>query len=124
MLAITGGIALVLSCVGVYGLMAYAVAERTHEIGIRVALGADSAAVLGLVGKRALVLTGVGLAIGLAGALATSRAIAGLIFGVNSTDPTIFAGVSLILLAVALLACYAPVRKALRVDPIDALRSE
>jgi putative ABC transport system permease protein len=80
--------------------------------------------VLGLVGKRALMLTGVGLAIGLAGAFATSRALSGLIFGVSSTDATIFAGVSLILLAVALLACYAPVRKALRVDPIDALRSE
>jgi putative ABC transport system permease protein len=123
-LTITGVIALVLSCVGVYGLMAYAVAERTHEIGIRIALGADPAAVLGLVARRGLLLTGIGLTIGLAGAFATSRALSGLIFGVSSSDVSIFGGVSLVLLAVALVACYAPVRRALRVDPVDALRSE
>jgi putative ABC transport system permease protein len=124
MLAITGGIALVLSCVGVYGLMAYAVAERTHEIGIRIALGADQADVLGLVGWRALLLTGIGLTIGLIGAFFTSRALSGLIFGVSATDGSIFLGVSLILLTVALSACYLPVQRALRVDPVDALRSE
>jgi putative ABC transport system permease protein len=123
-LTVTGAIALVLSCVGVYGLMAYSVAERTHEIGIRIALGADPAAVLGLVARRGLLLTGIGLTIGLAGAFATSRALSGLIFGVGSTDVSIFGGVSLVLLAVAMVACYAPVRRALRVDPVDALRSE
>jgi putative ABC transport system permease protein len=124
MLAITGAIALVLSCVGVYGLMSYAVAERTHEIGIRIALGADQTDVLGLVARRGLLLTGIGLAIGLAGAFAASRALSGFIFGVSSTDGSIFGGVSLVLMTVAMAACYLPVRRAMRVDPVDALRSE
>jgi putative ABC transport system permease protein len=123
-LVIMGAIALLLSCVGVYGLMAYAVSARTYEIGIRMALGANPSAVLGLVARRGLLLTGIGLTIGLAGAFAVSRGLSGLIFGVSSTDASIFGGVSLVLLTVALAACYAPVRRALNVDPVDALRSE
>ena len=123
-LVIMGAIALLLSCVGVYGLMAYAVSARTYEIGIRIALGANPSAVLGLVARRGLLLTGIGLTIGLAGAFAVSRGLSGLIFGVSSTDASIFGGVSLVLLTVALAACYAPVRRALNVDPVDALRSE
>jgi putative ABC transport system permease protein len=116
--------ALVLAAVGVYGLISYSVAQRTREIGIRVALGARPRQVLAPVVREGLLLAGAGLAIGLAGALAAARVLARFLFGVSATDPITFAAVSAVLLAVALLASYIPSRRALRVDPAIALRAE
>jgi putative ABC transport system permease protein len=124
MLAVLGGIALVLASVGVYALMAFAVTERTHEIGIRMALGAQPRNVLGLVLRRGVLLTLGGMVLGLVGAQALARVLAGLIFGVSATDPLTFAGVPLLLAAVAFVACYIPARRATRVDPMVALRYE
>ncbi len=123
-LSVTGLIALVLSCAGVYGVMAYSVGERTHEIGVRMALGARTADVLRLVMVHGLWLTGVGLGIGLAGSSLIARAIQGLLFGVSSLDVPTFAGVLALLAGVALLACWIPARRAMRVDPMVALRYE
>ena len=98
------------------------VAQRTHEIGVRMALGASPASVLTLVLRQAGVMTLVGIAIGLAGAAGLSRFIAGLLFGVSATDPSVYAGVSIVLAVVALLASAIPSSRATRVDPITALR--
>jgi len=115
-------VALVLTGAGLYGVMAYLVAQRTHEIGVRMALGASPASVLTLVLRQAGVMTLVGIAIGLAGAAGLSRFIAGLLFGVSATDPSVYAGVSIVLAVVALLASAIPSSRATRVDPITALR--
>ncbi|MEK6405678.1 MAG: ABC transporter permease [Acidobacteriota bacterium] len=124
LLGIFASLALVLASVGIYGVMAYSVTQRTHEIGIRVALGAQSSHVIKLVVGRgtALVLTGV--AIGLAGALALTRVMTSLLYGVSATDPMTFAVVSLVPVAFALLASYIPARRATKVDPMIALRCE
>jgi len=117
-------IAALLTIVGVYGLVAYAVGQRTHEIGLRRALGASTAAVLRLVLKQGLLLIGIGLAVGVTGSLAVTRILQGLLWGVSPTDPLTFALVTVSLAAAALLACYIPARRALGINPIVALRVE
>ena len=121
---ILAAIALALTAIGVYGLLSFSVARRTHEIGTRMALGASRAAVLKMVLKQGLSLIAAGLALGLAGAAAVSRSLQGLLFGVRPTDPSSFVAVAAVLLVTGFLASYFPARRATEVDPITALRSE
>jgi putative ABC transport system permease protein len=124
LLGVFAALALVLSLVGIYGVMSYSVAQRTHEIGIRIALGAERHQVLRLVLKQGLVVTAIGLGIGLAGAFALTRFLASMLYGVHPTDTVTFVLVSLLLVASGLLACYVPGRRATKVDPMIALRYE
>jgi predicted permease len=119
-----GALALLLSCIGLYGLLAYEVARRTREIGIRVALGARSRDVLRLVIGQGLALAATGAAIGVAAALGVTRFLNSILYGVKPADPLTFAAVTFCLVAIALLACYIPARRAMRVDPMVALRYE
>jgi putative ABC transport system permease protein len=116
--------ALVLAAIGIYGVMAFAVAERTREIGLRVALGAGRSQVLKLILQEGVVLALIGLGVGLLGALFIGRAIRSTLYGVGTVDFVAFAAVSVILLASALLACYVPAQRATKVDPMVALRYE
>ena len=124
LLATFAGVAVALALIGIYGVMSWSVAQRTQEIGIRMALGADARGILRLILGRGLRLGAIGLAIGLAAAFAFRRVLSSLLFDVSSHDPWVLGGVSLLMLAVTMAACYLPARRASRVDPITTLRSE
>jgi putative ABC transport system permease protein len=124
LMGIFGAIALFLSAIGVYGVMAYLVSEQTQEIGLRMALGAPRGSVLQMIFRRGLTTIAVGLLIGLPLAYGFARLMASLIFGVTSTDPATFFGIPVALLAAAALAIYIPARRAMQIDPIVALRYE
>lgn len=124
LLAIFAVIALLLSTVGIYGVISYSVSQRTQEIGIRMALGADDSAVLGMILKQTAKLIVIGLGIGLIGAFLLTRVIEGMLFGVSATDPLTFTGISLLLGTVALIAGFIPARRATKVDPMIALRCQ
>jgi len=124
LLTIFAAVALVLTIVGLYGVMSYAVAQRTNEIGIRLALGAQTKDVLTLVVKQGALLIAIGLVIGLIGAFAAMRVVQSLLFGVTTKDPMTFISAAVVLAVIGLLACYLPARRATKVDPIEALRRE
>jgi putative ABC transport system permease protein len=124
LLAIFATVALVLAAIGIFGVLSYAVSQRTREIGIRMALGAQGRSVIGLVVRQAMVLVAIGIAAGTVAALFLSQTLTKMLFNIRPTDPATFILVAFVLLAVALLASYLPARRATRVDPIVALRVE
>jgi len=124
LLSFFGALALLLACVGLYGLMSYAVVRRTREIGIRMALGAQRAAMLRMILRETMLLVGIGIILGVPGALATTRLVEKYLFGLKPTDPATIVMAALLMLAVATLAGYLPARRASRTDPTVALRYE
>lgn len=124
LLGVFAAVALILGAVGIYGVISFAVAKRTNEIGVRMALGAQGADVVGMVVRQGMILSLIGVALGLAGALAATRVMSGILYNVSTTDPWAFGIVSVVVVVVALLASYLPARRASRVDPAFALRSE
>jgi putative ABC transport system permease protein len=117
-------VALLLAVIRIYGVIAYSVAQRTYEIGIRMALGATSRDVLWLIVRQGLLLALIGVAVGTGAALALTRILKNLLFGVSATDPATFVGIALLLVGVAMIASYIPARRATKVDPLQALRHE
>ena len=124
MLGIAGALALVLGMIGIYGVISYTVSQRRREFGIRLALGAHPGKVLNMVLRQGVKMALVGVVIGLGGAFALTRLMTSLLFGVAASDPATFVAVALLLVLVALLACYWPARRAMKVDPMVALRYE
>jgi putative ABC transport system permease protein len=124
LLGLFSGLALILGAIGIYGVISYSVAQRTHEIGIRMALGAPRRDVFRLVVGQGLKLAGIGIAIGIVGAFGLARLMSSLLYGISAGDLATYAGVSFLLALVAVLACYVPARRAMRVDPTVALRYE
>jgi putative ABC transport system permease protein len=122
LLAVFGGVALLLSAIGIYGVLAFGVAQRGREFGIRQALGANPGSILSLVLAEGLRTVGVGVVLGVLAAIAVMRALRSLLFGVTSYDPEVFVGVVAVLVAVAAAACYIPARRATHIDPMAALR--
>jgi ABC-type antimicrobial peptide transport system permease subunit len=120
---VVGGIALILGATGVYGLLSYFVSQRTYEIGIRAALGADRRALVGFFVRQGMTVAFVGIALGVAGAWALARVVRGLLHEVDPTDPLSLSGAALVLTAVAFLATYVPARRAANVDPLIAIRN-
>jgi putative ABC transport system permease protein len=124
LLSIFGGTALLLTGIGIYGVMAYSVAQRTNEIGIRIALGAGRSSIFRLIVGQAMTLVGISLVAGLVGALASTRLLNSLLYGVGAADPVTFVIIGLIVTMVAFLAAWLPARRAAGVDPLVALRAE
>jgi ABC-type antimicrobial peptide transport system permease subunit len=124
MLAIAGAMALVLGVVGIYGVISYAISQRTREIGIRMALGAENRALLHMFVRHGLLLAGIGVVIGIGAAMGLAGLMASLVFGIRPLDPTTYVAVPLVLLMAALTASYVPARRVTAVDPVEALRAE
>jgi putative ABC transport system permease protein len=124
LVVVFAGIAMILAAIGIYGMIAFAVSSRTHEIGIRMALGAHRSSVLGLIIRRGLLLSLGGSLLGLVGSLALTRLLSSVLYAVQPHDPVTLVVVALALNAVALVACYIPARRATRIDPMEALRYE